>query len=171
MTRIFQIIADGRPGGGTTAVLTLSRRLAAHGVEIVMATQQGSYLADQAARAGFLVFGLDFARRMNTFGLAGKIRRLLRDTQPALVHVHGGRAGLPLALIPHPCPVIYTVHGFHFMHKRGPAYWLAYMAEALCIARADCTVLVSDADREIADQRKLLQGRHQVIKNAVEIEI
>jgi glycosyltransferase involved in cell wall biosynthesis len=172
MARILQIIGDGRPGGGTTAVLTLSHRLAAYGEEIVLITQRNSYLWTEGARAGFLVFGLDFTSRKNTCAVASQIKRQWLRTQSSILHVHGGRAGLPVALIPHHGPVIYTVHGFHFLHKGPGLYRLAYLAEALCMTRADCTVFVSDADRNTAEQRKLLAlaHKHRVIKNAVEVD-
>jgi hypothetical protein len=104
MALIVQIIADGRPGGGTTVVLTLGGELARRGEEIVLITQQGSHLASEGRRAGFRLIGLDFTSRKNTPRLALQLHQLLRELNPAIIHVHGGRAGLPLAMIPRPCP-------------------------------------------------------------------
>ena len=170
----MQILGDGRPGGGTTVVLSLSRLLASRGEEVVIITQIGSHLAGLASAAGFQIVGLDFSRRRRAMLLAAEIAGFLRRFRPMVTHAHGARAGLPAALIPrHRLQrFIYTIHGFHFLQKRFALYALARAAEAVCIARADCTVFVSDADRATAANCHLL-GRsraHRVIKNAVRVE-
>ena len=174
MSRLIQILADGRPGGGTTAVLTLTRLLAEQASQMTIATQAHSYLAREAGAAGQVVAGFNFSRRSRTPQLSLELARLFRRSDPTVVHAHGARAALPavLASMPMSHRFIYTVHGFHFPHKAGVARSLARAAEAFCISRADCTVFVSDADREIARSAGLL-GRsqsHCVIKNAVFLE-
>lgn len=171
MSRILQIIGDGSPGGGTTAVLTLTQLLSEQMKEITLATQEGSYLAKEARANGLTVVGLDFSRRSSTGHLAFQLGRLFQDCDPSVVHAHGARAALPIALasIAIPLHLVYTVHGFHFQHKNPVSRQLARAAEAFCISRADCTVFVSDGDREIATASGLL-GRaraYRIIKNAV----
>ena len=176
MTSIVQVVADGRPGGGTTAVLTLSRRLAEQGHEVVVVCQQDSYLCDEAAKAGLGVRGIDFSRRLNSLGTAAKLRRHLGQIEPDVVHAHGARAGLPTVLAAkwsgaRKPRIAYTVHGFHFLAKPAGLFHLARAAEWMCIALADRTNFVSDGDRRIAREQGLLKhSRGQTtIKNAVEV--
>jgi glycosyltransferase involved in cell wall biosynthesis len=174
MARIVQIIGTGRPGGGTTAVLSLSRLLAAQGNEVVIFTQENSYLLEQAAVARLDAVGLDFSRRRNTVRIAAHILRHLQQLKPTVVHAHGARAALPTALIPrrNAWQFVYTVHGFHFRLKPPILRRLARRAEVLCIARADCTVFVSDGDFSVATQCSLLRRsrEHRIIKNAVSVD-
>jgi glycosyltransferase involved in cell wall biosynthesis len=174
MARVVQILADGRPGGGTTVVLNLSRQLAAQGTDIFIVTQRNSYLAAEASVAGLTVIELDFSSRIRTPLLAAQISSLLHQLDPSIVHAHGARAGLPVSLIPRRGArrFVYTVHGFHFLHKPPVLYRLARSAEAFCIARADCTVFVSDADFAISKGSHLLRRSRaqRVIKNAVTVD-
>jgi glycosyltransferase involved in cell wall biosynthesis len=155
-------------------VLTLSRLLADAGNEVIVVTQRHSHVWHQAAAAGLTTVGLDFTRRRNTVLLAAQLARLFRRLDPAVVHAHGARAGLPaaLALCASSRRLIYTVHGFHFPHKAPVSRWLARAAEAFCIARADCTAFVSDGDLTVAKTCGLLtRSRAQrVVKNAVVVD-
>jgi glycosyltransferase involved in cell wall biosynthesis len=174
MARIVHVLGDGRPGGGTTVAFDLCRLLAAEGEAVTVVTQRGSRLVGDAAACGLPAVGIDFSRRLRTPLAALEIGRVLRHIGPAVVHAHGARAGLPVALLPHSLVgrFVYTVHGFHYRVKPPPIRRLARLAEAFCIGRADCTVFVSDADLAHAEAAQLLQRSRdqQVIKNAVSVE-
>jgi glycosyltransferase involved in cell wall biosynthesis len=174
MTGIVQILGDGRPGGGTTAVLDLSRLLAERGEEVAILTQVDSYLIDQAAKYGVSAFGVDFSRRRRALAAARQIRRHLRRLRPVVVHAHGLRAGLPTALLPRrkAWRLVYTVHGFSFPSKLPAVRQLTLGSEAFCMARADCTVFVSDGDFSLAGRCHLLamSRDHRIIRNAVLVE-
>jgi glycosyltransferase involved in cell wall biosynthesis len=174
MLRIVQIIADGRPGGGTTAILGLSQSLAKHGHEITIITQDGSYLACQGKAVGLNTIGLDFSARLRTFGNAVRLFRQLQQIDPTIIHAHGARAGLPAALIcrANAWQFVYTVHGFHFPHKPRILRDLGRSAEALCIGQSDFAVFVSDGDFTIANKFSLLptSNRYRIIKNAVSVD-
>jgi glycosyltransferase involved in cell wall biosynthesis len=172
---IVQIIGNGDPGGGTTAVLTLATMLHAEGYQSVVVSQRDSYLLNEAARIGIEVYGFDFSSRRgaiaNLFGLA----RFIRQRAPGVVHAHGNRAGLPtslaMALLHGPVRprFVYTVHGFHFLSKKHIVFLLARLAERFCIARADRTNFVSQGDARIAQTQRMLAdpSRTRVIHNAV----
>lgn len=172
MARIVQIVADGRPGGGTTAALGLSRLLAERGNDVSVFTQKDSYLLEQAAIFGLQPIGLDFSRRRRAISTGRYIGEQLKRLAPATVHAHGPRAALPAALIARGAwQFVYTVHGFQFRLKPPVASHMARSVEAFCIARADYTVFVSDADLSLAMRSRLLpkSGKFRVIKNAIDM--
>ena len=174
MARVVQILGDGRPGGGTTVVFSLCRMLEAQGENVTIITQRGSRLAREAASCDLEVIEIDFSRRYRTPVAAVQLGRALRRIGPAVVHAHGARAALPVALLPRSLVrrFVYTVHGFHYRQKPLPLNRLAWLSERLCIARADCTVFVSDADFAHAGAAGLLSRSRgqQVIKNAVSVD-
>lgn len=174
VAKIVHILGEGRPGGGTTIVLSLSRVLAENGHHVTVIAQSGSPLIGKAAAEGFDVREIDFSRRSFAVFTARELARHLRQMSPAVVHAHGARAGFPTALgfRQRSAKFIYSVQGFHFRHKPQPLQTLAWGAEAFCMARANCTVLVSQGDRRIAEQSGLLKFAQawRVINNAVAVD-
>jgi len=172
---IVQIIGNGDPGGGTTAVLTLATMLHAEGYRVVVVSQRGSYLLTEAARSGIDVHGLDFSSRGGAIANLFALARFIRACAPSVVHAHGNRGGLPaalaLALLRRSARprFVYTVHGFHFLSKKHIVFLLARMAEWFCIARADQTNFVSRGDAQIAREQRIAgdMARTRVIHNAV----
>lgn len=169
--RIIHVIGDGRPGGGTTFVLNLSCALRANGFDLVIVGPLGSHLLDEAFRTGTRAIGINFGRRRDVLTSAFKLRRQLQELGPALVHVHGARAGLPVVIsrVWARVPMIYTVHGLHFHHKAGLVHGAGRMAEAMCFKCARETVFVSEGDRTFAEVEGILQSarRHSVLRNAI----
>lgn len=174
--RIVQMVADGRPGGGSTVVLGLVDRLLAAGArELALVSQPDSYLQQQASQRGLDFFGLDF------FGLPGDPRIVRRLAEALgtrtfdLSHVHGLRAAHYAAspeLRPALGRIVYTVHGLHQMHWPQPARWLANVAERRVMRRVDARVFVSQADLAAAGQAALLGAAlsAQVIPNGIDLE-
>lgn len=172
---IVQIIGNGDPGGGTTAVLTLALLLQGAGHRPVIVSQRDSYLLREAERHRIPVHGLDFSSRGGAIASCRALASFIRQRQPAVVHAHGNRAGLPVALAmtllgrAHRPRFVYTVHGFHFLTKKAGAYHLARMAEKFAIRQANWTNFVSDGDARIARARRLVADPActSVIHNAV----
>ena len=165
---LLQAVADGRLGGGTTHVLQLIEALTATG-EVHLVSQPGSPALAEAARLGAVTHGLDFFRARLDPGTWLGLRALLRRLRPALVHAHGARAGLPLAALAR--PLLYSVHGYHFVGKQGPLRRLALAAERFCAARADLTLFVCQHDRGLAEQAGILRRcrRHRVVPNGIDL--
>ncbi len=166
---ILQIVGDGAAGGGTTVVLQLSQELAKQGATVTVASQAGSYILAQAERQGLFTLPLDFRSRGNTLALSRQISRYLAANPSSLVHAHGARAALTIALLPKARrrTLIYTVHGFHYSKKPPVVRHLAMLAERFCTQRATATVFVSSNDIKLAAQDRLLPraARTQVIYN------
>jgi len=145
--------------------------LRTYGFDLVIVGPRDSYLLDEALRAGTKVIGMDFGRRRHAPMSALKIRRQVQTLGPALLHVHGARAGLPVVLSGAwaRLPMVYTVHGLHFHHKAGLAHAAGRMMEAICFRCAQETVFVSEGDRTFAEEEGILQSarRHSVLCNAI----
>ena len=171
--RVLEAVADGRPGGGTTQVLQLVAQLVREpGCDVHLLSQTGSYALARAAALGASVHGLDFfGKGRLDLGVWRGVRRLVRQLRPDLVHAHGARAALPLAIPWRSTsrPLIYSVHGYHFPPKPPGLRALGALAERWCSARAAATVFVCDHDRELAAHHGILARcrRSQVIRNAI----
>jgi glycosyltransferase involved in cell wall biosynthesis len=167
--QVLQVIGDGKPGGGSTMVLSLARGLAQQGVSVAIASQNDSYIIHEASKSHIPVLELDFSKRRGTAGVTLALQHHLRASPPTIVHAHGARAGLPVAMLPRSSRVAmaYTVHGFHYRHKAAVVRHLAKAAERFCIRRAFAAVFVSANDARIAEEDGLTGGgnRWQIIRN------
>ncbi|RYF51796.1 MAG: hypothetical protein EOO27_29385, partial [Comamonadaceae bacterium] len=177
MARIVQVVGDGRPGGGTTVVLTLAGLLAQQGHDVHFVTQRDSYALEEARKLGVAAHGLDFSARWRTPWIAVRLSGLIRRLAPEIVHAHGARAGLPLALATRftgrrGVTRVYTVHGFHYLGKQSVVRRLARAAEVACMRGSDSTIFVSAGDCELARTDGLLRWTrdHSTINNAVEVD-
>jgi glycosyltransferase involved in cell wall biosynthesis len=168
---VVEVVADGSPGGGTTAVLglcsDLRQRLSAG---VVLITQQDSYAFHQGQSLGLTVYGQEFFRSRFDLGLRMRLSGLVRSLKPALVHAHGGRAAHALIGAARAYPLIYTVHGYHFTQKNPLIRPVYKYAEARNARHADHIVFVSESDRRIAESNGLMSSRteHTVIRNGVD---
>jgi glycosyltransferase involved in cell wall biosynthesis len=156
---ILQVVADGAPGGGTTAVLSLSKSLANAGWQVSLATQADSYALEEAAKIGLRSHGLAFFPQRAAAAISRQLARIIYDESAEIIHVHGGRAMSAFCLPPLlrlAKPVIYTVHGYHFVHKTGAAKWAGWAAEFVMARRAKHMIFVGENDRKIAQAAKLL---------------
>lgn len=169
---ILQAVADGRLGGGTTHVLQLIEALGAElSAELHLVSDAGSPALAEAARLGAVCHGLGFFASRLDPRLWLRLGALVRRLQPALIHAHGARAGLPLAWTRGRAALFYSVHGYHFVGKTGPARRLAVAAERLCSARAARTLFVCQHDRRLAEEAGILgpRSRGAVIPNGIDL--
>lgn len=153
--RVLQIVADGKPGGGTTHVLQILKGLR-HAVSFQLITEEQSYLMKEACDLGIPCQGLRFFISRLNLALPFQLRALVMALQPDLVHVHGGRAGFFFALSLLRIPMVYTVHGFHFIEKSPKIRWMALMAERRNVQRACHSIFVSEYDAALAENYQLL---------------
>lgn len=175
--RILQIVADGTPGGGTTVVLGFCEELKRlPDVEVALITDEHSYAAEAAAAIGIFAFEVPFFVSRFDPRPARQMLGILNSWKPDLIHVHGARAAHPFtfgALSQTRTPLVYTVHGFHF-RKKGPILRsLIISAEKRIAARADSTIFVSEADKELASRlgiSRSTRGPAQVILNGISPE-
>lgn len=168
--RVLEIVADGSPGGGTTHVLQVLRGFL-DGCSIGLVTQRDSYLLEEAKSLGVPVFGLDFFRSRLDLRVPLRLRRITREFGPSVVHVHGGRAAFFCSLAPSETPAVYTVHGYHFVHKNPVMRRLGLGAERLAARRFEEVVFVSEHDRQLSKAHNILsaKSRANVIHNGISL--
>ncbi|MEX0830731.1 MAG: glycosyltransferase [Nitrospirales bacterium] len=166
--RVLEIVADGSPGGGTTHVLQILKGLHDF-ASFELVAQAGSHLLQQAQELGVSCHGLDFFHsRLNPI-IPIQLRRICSSIQPHVVHIHGGRAGFFYSMAYKDLPTLYTVHGFHFLHKPLVLRWLALQVERFIFHRARRIIFVSQHDVALARNLGLLQkGKpHELIYNGI----
>jgi glycosyltransferase involved in cell wall biosynthesis len=155
--RVLQIVADGKPGGGTTHVLQILKGLR-HAVSFHLITEEQSYLMKKADALGIPCQGLRFfMSRLNPV-IPFQLRALVMALQPDLVHVHGGRAGFFFTVSLLKVPMVYTIHGFHFIEKSPGIRWMALMAERWNLRRACHSIFVSKYDVGLAENFQVLSA-------------
>ncbi|MDR4483455.1 MAG: glycosyltransferase [Nitrospirales bacterium] len=155
--RVLQIVADGKPGGGTTHVLQILKGLR-HAVSFQLITEDQSYLMKEAGALGIPCQGLRFFISRFNLAIPFQLRALVMALRPDLVHVHGGRAGFFFALSLLKIPMVYTVHGFHFIEKSPRIRWMALTAERWNLRHACHSIFVSKYDVALAENFQLLSG-------------
>lgn len=158
------MMADGSPGGGSTHLLQILSHLN-ESFSFGLITQSESYLHGESRKLGVPAFGVEFFRSRIDPSVPVRIRKLVREFNPDLVHIHGSRAGLFYLMAGVKIPMIYTIHGFHFAHKNFVLRWFAMKAERLICRLATCVIFVCRHDLRAAETAKLLptNTRREVI--------
>ena len=166
--RVLGIVADGSLGGGTTHVLQILKGLSGC-ISFELVSQSGSYLLREAQNLGIPCHGVNFFRsRLNPL-IPIALRRICLNTQPQVVHVHGGRAGFFCAMAHIDAPALYTVHGFHFLQKPWVLRRLALLAERYVFQHVSRIVFVSQYDTALGRSLGLLESTkpYELIYNGI----
>jgi glycosyltransferase involved in cell wall biosynthesis len=109
----------------------------------------------EAAALGIPCYGLRFfMSRFNLF-ISSQLRKIFSSIQADLIHVHGGRAGFFFVASLFKIPMVYTIHGFHFLEKPLILRWMALVAERLIFRCAGYAIFVSRHDLELAEKYQL----------------
>lgn len=168
--KVLQVIAAGYAGGGTNHVLQLLRRLS-DTYRLSLITQSNSYLLDQGKSLVIPSFGLEFFSGASVLRVPAQIGKIISGYRPDLIHVHGSRAGFFQALATSRVPVIYTVHGFHFLNKPSLRRRLGAMMERFTMRTAAHVIFVSQYDEQVALDLSFLPKtlRHSVIHNGIPV--
>lgn len=157
--KILQIVADGNPGGGTTFVLEMIRSLE----EATLVTQKDSYAAKVKEVP---TYGIDFFTSRLDLRISLKLKKIIKEKAPDLIHVHGGRAAFFLSFVPTDIPILYTIHGLHGLHQKIP---FSKWGQRRAIKKAALTVFVSRSEEELALKHDLIRGsNHCVVVNGID---
>ena len=169
-SRVAHLINTAEVGGGAEHLIRLARGLEAHGWGSAVLVGRGGPAVARLRAAGATVEIVGPLGPTAPFGLARRLTAL----KPALVHLHGSRAGLLGAWAARAArirPVIYTAHMFSFRRRLPPGLrWAAARAESLTASLVDSVICVSESDRAEAIARGLSPARLVVVPNGIEIE-
>lgn len=166
--RILLTIADGNPGGGTTHMLQILKGLRqTHDLSLV--TQRESYLLNEALSLGIPAMGINFFSSRLDLRIPLLLSRATREFTPDVVHVHGGRAAFFHSVVFDRIPLVYTVHGYHFLHKNPLMRRFALEAERLASRRSQVVVFGSRHDARVARDHRTVSGEvnETIIYNGV----
>ncbi len=88
--RVLHVEAGKHLYGGALQVVFLMRGLARRGIEVALACPQGSAIASSVRELGLTVHEMPMHGDADV-GLVGRLRRLMREWQPDLLHLHSRR--------------------------------------------------------------------------------
>lgn len=165
---ILQFLPDGSAGGGGTVVLGLVQALVPE-VETHVLTEHGSYVADRAKALGAIVHEGSFFRRRFDFGAMRTFESVVASSTPKLIHLHGGRALFFARRVRHPA-IVYTVHGYHFLHRGFLDRMMGRLVERASIGNVREVAFVCEYDRMLGLEMGALPPGlpSRVIYNGVE---
>jgi len=165
---VAQVVADGRPGGGTVMVLSLIEALIAQGHDASLVTHVDTYAAGRARDLGAKVLEIPFYSPLRTPSALGAA---LDELAPEQVHVHGNRAAFQFMASKSQLAAHYTVHGYHFEHRAWPRRIAGRWAERRVAQRLRSVVHVCDYDRSLAERQRLVgpDVPRRVIYNGVDL--
>ncbi|HEY6758692.1 MAG TPA: alpha/beta fold hydrolase [Baekduia sp.] len=150
-------VTESLASGVLGVVSALGERLAAGGNDVVIAHGERPETpvdARSVIAPDVRLFALPWQRRTPVAQLraALALRRLLRDVQPDVVHLHSTFAGFVGALaVPKRIPRVYTPHGYSFL-RTSEGWWARNVYRAVEWAIARRVDLVGAVSRSEGDQ-------------------
>jgi len=164
--RILQIITELRPAGAERIVQTLSCGLKAAGHEVTVVSLRplpaDSFVVDKLRAAGIPIHSLGLTKATPWRTL--RLRQLLREIRPDIVHAHLIHAHLLSRMVRlSGVPVVNTVHiaerrpgkGWHFLLDR---WTLSRCAVQTCVSRAVATFLAGKLGQDPQSFPVILNG-------------
>ncbi|WP_448638883.1 glycosyltransferase [Geodermatophilus sp. URMC 63] len=160
--------------GVARCVVDLVRHQAAQSWDVAVACPPEGDLPAQAAAAGaeVLLWAASRAPGPTVPSEALRLRRLAREAEPDLVHLHSAKAGLAgrLALRGR-VPTVYQPHAWSFLAVEGPVRLASLQWERRALGWTDRVVCVSRAECEAGLRAGLrLEDRTVVVPNGVDTE-
>jgi glycosyltransferase involved in cell wall biosynthesis len=166
-------VAQPTTEGVARCVADFVRHQVREGHRVVVACPVGGWLASEVRAAGGEHRQWE-ARRSpgpSAVGETARLRRLVRDVRPDLVHLHSAKAGLAGRLAVHgSVPTVYQPHGWSFLAVRGPLRVATLAWERAAVRWSDRIVCVSEAERSDAAALGLRLDRARVVVNGVDTE-
>jgi glycosyltransferase involved in cell wall biosynthesis len=133
--------------------------LLAKGVETHLCSQIDSYALEKAKTIGAHTYSANFFRSRLDPTVPRQLERITRAVGPSILHLHGTRAGFFSNWMVRSGgwpTTIYTVRGYHFLHKNFLLRYLGAIAEKWSNRCVDATVFVCQYDQEVAKKYRLL---------------
>ena len=170
--KIFQMIADGNPGGGIQIVLSLCKELIKNNHTVYLAIQKNSYGFFAAQDLNVNVIPINFFKSVFSYSLKNEIRKACNSIKPDVVHVHGSRAAFHVSRCKINFSSIYTVHGYHFIKQNFIRRTLGRFAEKRNSKIFDCTTFVCKYDLNNSQKYNIVKSTtfKKVIHNGINVD-
>ncbi len=164
--RVIELIDRPSLGGGQSALLLLARSLDRELFEAAVSSAGAGPLADEARRAGLTYIPFASTPRLSLRPVSG-IARILEAEKAAILHTHGGYAGMYGRLAARRCRtpvVVHTLHGIHYLHYRNPGLRRLSICQERWLSRmTDALVLVCQSDLAQARKNRLAREDKLVV--------
>lgn len=171
MSRRVLHVAQPKDGGVARHVADLVRAQSAAGWDVHLAACGDPTWRDRLEGADVVLHAWDAARTPGTSSLRDvlRLRGILREVRPELVHLHSATAGFAGRLaLRGGVATVYTPHAWSFQAVTGAARKGAQMWERLACRWTDRVLCVSHAEREVG-RRHGISARYAVIHNGVDL--
>lgn len=169
MPRVVHV-AQPTDGGAAAVVARVAADQARRGWEVSVACPAGEPLAGALAAAGVrrLAWAATRSPGPATLGEAVRLRRLLRQERPDLVHLHSSKAGLAGRLVLRGrVPTLFQPHGWSWLAVGGPVA-AATRAWERRAARWSARVVCVSAGERAAGEAAGVRARYAVVHNGVD---
>lgn len=119
--RVLECIRQGKIGGGESHLLSLTAHLDRERFEPVVLSFTDGPMMDRLKEMGVKT-RLIYTEKPFDVRVWGRVKRLLEEVQPDIIHAHGTRANSNVLWAARSLgiPVVYTVHGWSFHQDQHP---------------------------------------------------
>lgn len=125
-----------------------------------------------AAGGGTVNLAVSNAPGTGDVGALLKLRRLVREARPDVIHAHSSKAGAlarALVWLGVRQPVFYTPHAYYGLSGKGGMKSVVFNAVEAVLGRIGTTINLSEGERAFArDSLKISEGRLRLIANPVD---
>ena len=155
-------------GGAETHVAGLAKRLAERGVSVVLAAKGGAVskrLLSERGDVRFVEIYPSKKSRLSVFSYAGRLRRLIDEEKPDVVHAHSRMTSFGASLARGFCKSKFSlIVTAHAMYRAGGMI-------RLCSRFGDHTIAVSDdIARHLVNKFKVGRDKISVISNGIDVQ-
>ncbi|MCX5210199.1 glycosyltransferase [Kitasatospora sp. NBC_00240] len=164
-------IAQPVDGGVARVLVDLVRGQREAGHRVLVACPDGGRLAPEAAAAGALVRAWPARRSPGpaTAAEAWRLRRIVRDAAPDVLHLHSAKAGLAGRLaVRGAVPTVFQPHAWSFAAVQGPLAAATLRWERYAARWADRVLCVSEQERRDGEGAGV-RARWAVVPNGVDV--
>ena len=170
LPKIVLVITRSDIGGAQNHVLSLIEEFHQR-YQIVLVAGSEGFLAQSVSALGLKVIILNELDSYNPLKAIWKLKAILTEESPNLVHTHSslasfyGRAAAKLCGL----KVLYTVHGWHFASELNPIKWGIKVGLERCFrSLTDHWIAVSEFDRQLGNRFSLFKSeKTDVIANGI----
>jgi glycosyltransferase involved in cell wall biosynthesis len=165
-------VCESTAGGVGVFIAALARHQLARGEEVAVAVPAQGPVPDELERAGARHFPFDVIPQPGPV-VAREIwwlRRIVRELDPDVVHLHSSKAGLVgRLLLRRRRPTVMQPHAWSFVAKTGPVARATLMWERVAARWADVILCVSEDERRIGREAGV-RADYRVLPNGVDLE-